>query len=134
MTDSVQLGNTSRIMASAWNRQYVFQGRYTRGEKRTLIIDYNGAMEPGQTISQAIFQIAQPYIVIMSNPAIRSDGRSLQVDIQANYPNDTMFKATAITPTGQAWVQTARLQVDDTYWFDNDTVQTNGPTYFVVDA
>ncbi len=134
MADAQAIGNAFRITATGWDRQRIFQGRYTRGEIGTLVIDYNGIMLPGETIAQAKFQMAQTYIVIMSNPAIRSDQRSCQVDIQANYPNDTMFKCTVLTSTGRSLVQTARLQVDDTYWFDGDTVNQNGPTEFIVTA
>ena len=128
MTDAAEIGNASWIRASAWNRQKIFQGRYTRGETRTLIIDFNGALPPGVTITACTFKMAQPYIVFMANPAFRADQRAVQIDITCNYPNDTMFKCTATDSTGKQWVQTARLQVDDTYWFDLDTIQATGPT------
>lgn len=127
-----EIGNATKIVASAWDRTRVFLGRLIRGEKRCLLVDFNGAIDKSRTILGVKWQCGQTYIAIMSNARIQSDLRSTAVDVQANYPNDTMFKCTAYLDNGERYVQTIRMSVDDTYWFDGDTVQQNGPTVLTV--
>lgn len=126
-----EIGNATKILAGAWDRVRMFGARLIRGERRCLLVDFNGAIPANRTIVSAKWQCALPYIAFMANARIFPDRRSTAVDLTANYPNVTDFKCTATLDNGEEYVQLIRVEVDDTYWFSADTIATVGPTVLV---
>lgn len=125
------IGNVTRITASPWRRNRVSLAQITRGEVRQLLFDYNGAIDPARTIVSGRFECGQVYVVFMSNPVILTGARAMAVTIRGNFPLDCMIKALARLDNGEIYVQTVKIVVKDTYWFDGDTLQDNGPAVLV---
>ena len=122
-----ELGRVTRIYASGYDRTRIHDGRLVRGESRCLVVEFNGAIPPSRTIASVTWRCADPSVIVMSNARIQSSGRSVAVDVRANWPRDTAIKCEATLDNGERYMQLIRLAVTDSPWFDDETVSAGGP-------
>lgn len=122
-----ELGRVTRIYASGYDRARVHDGRLVRGESRCLVVDFNGAIPAGRTITSVTWRCSDPTVIMMSNARIPVGARSVAVDVRANLPCDTAIKCEATLDNGEACMQLIRLAVMDSPWFGDETT-ASGPT------
>lgn len=122
-----ELGRTTTINVSGYNRSSVHDVRVVRGEKRCLVANFNGALPAGRTIASVTWRCVQPYVAIMSNPRIIVGQRQVAVDVKANYYSDTVIKCEATLDNGEVMAQLVRMSVMDSPWFEADAVSADGP-------
>lgn len=123
-----ELGRSTRVNVSGYNRTNVHDTRLVRGEKRCLVANFNGAIPAGRMIASVIWRCAQPYIATMSNARIIVGARQAAIDVRANYYSDTLIKCEATLDNGEVMAQLMRISVQDSPWFVADTVSSAGPT------
>ena len=69
-----------------------------RKQKRTLRVDFNGALPAGTTIESVRFDCTAPWSTYMSNP-VRNE-RDVAVDVEFNFGGRAFIKATATDSEG----------------------------------
>lgn len=121
-----ELGRVTRIYASGYDRARVHDGRLVRGESRCLLVEFNGAIPAGRTITSVTWRCVEPSVIVMSNARIQADARSVAVDVLAQYPCSTAIKCEATLDNGERYMQLIRLAVMDSPWFGDET-QAVGP-------
>jgi len=121
-----ELGRVTRVYASGHDRTRVHDGRLVRGESRCLLVNFNGAISSGRTVTSVTWRCTDPSVVVMSNARIQTGARSVAVDVRANLPCDTAVKCEATLDNGERYMQLIRLTVMDSPWFGDETT-TPGP-------
>jgi hypothetical protein len=122
-----ELGRVTRIYASGYDRARVHDGRLVRGESRCLVVELNGAIPAGRTVTSVTWRCGDPTVIVMSNARIQTGARSVAVDVCANWPCDTAIKCEATLDNGEVYAQLIRLAVMDSPWFGDETT-ASGPT------
>lgn len=84
--------------ASAYRANQTQRATVRRAQVRKVVVDFYGAMTPGQTISEVTFECTSPWVTFMDNAEISADGRAVSVDVTFNYAGLGAIKATAVTP------------------------------------
>ena len=121
-----ELGRVTRIYASGYDRARVHDGRLVHGESRCLVVELNGAIPAGRTVTSVTWRCADPAVIVMSNARIQTGARSVAVDVRANWTCDTAIKCEATLDNGEVYAQLIRLGVMDSPWFGDET-QAVGP-------
>lgn len=127
------LGRSTTCNVSGYNREIIHQTRLYPLEARTLIANFNGAIEPGRTIVQAQWDIDAPYAFNMTDAAIAADQRSTSVKVTAGWNGDNVMRVVVTFDDGSQMNQGFYLACPWLGWF-NDTSPATGPSRLVVTA
>lgn len=128
-----EIGRSTRIVVSGYDRSRIHASRLVRGEKRTLVLILAGAIPKTRTIVKARFQCDISTVIVMSNPHISADQRQAGVDILASWVGSASMKCTLTFDNGDQMAQLAVLDVTDGWWFVDGQSQ-QGPTDLTVTA
>lgn len=129
MALSTDLGRSTRIYASGYNRNRVHESNLVVGEKRPYVADFNGLLPAGVTLEEAVWETWNNYAIVMSNAELFT--RATQVVITAQYSGNTWIRCTAISSAGEKYVQRGDIYVGGLYWYENPPPVT-GPARIVV--
>jgi hypothetical protein len=127
------IGRASRCYVSAYDREVIHQTRVYPLEKRSLIANFNGAIEPARTIVSAQWDIDAPYAVTMSDAAISANQRETSVTINCGWCGDNVVRVVVTLDDGAQLSQLFYVRCLWVAWF-GDTSPTSGPTRLVVTA
>lgn len=122
-----ELGRVTRIYASGYDRARVHDGRLVRGELRCLVVEFNGAIPAGRTVTSVTLRCSDQSVIVMSNARIQTGARSVAVDVRANWPRVAAIKCEATLDNDERYMQLIRLAVMDSPWFGDET-SASGPT------
>lgn len=122
-----EIGRTSRAVGSAYYRTRIHDCRLMMGEKRCLVVDFNGVISSARTVASIVWRCDFGYIAQMSNARIQSDNRSAAVDILANWIGDSVLQCAATLDNGEVYMQMFRVDVSGDPIF-MPAVSGNGPT------
>lgn len=86
--------------ASAYEANQSQPRRVRRQQKRTISVDFNGAMDVGRLISSVTWECTAPWVVTMASPAIATNRRSASVNVTFNYCGNCAVKATVTLDDG----------------------------------
>lgn len=129
--DCTELGRVTRANVSAYQRARVQHSRLVRGEKRCLVANFNGAIDPARTIISVVWRCEQPYYVGMANARIPNSGaftkRETAVDITAQLQGFAWLKCEATLDNGEIYTQVFTVSVANTPYFYGETFPTIGP-------
>lgn len=129
--DCTELGLVTRANVSAYQRGRVHHSRLVRGEKRCLVANFNGAVDPARTITGVTWRCEQPYYVGMANARIIASGkfayREAAVDITAQLQGYAWLKCEATLDNGELYTQVFTVLVMATPYFYGEAIPTLGP-------
>lgn len=134
MTDCTDVGRVTRCYVSAYQRDRVHNSRLIRGESRCLVAEFNGAIGPARTITSVTWRCQWPMYAIMSNARVQSSGRSVAVDILANWPGRAWLKCEATLDNGEVYTQLFHIAIADAAWFAEEQATAQGPTSLTATA
>lgn len=127
-----ELGRVTRAYVSGYLRDRVHYGSLVRGEKRSLIANFNGAIPADRTIESVTWRTNQNYCVLMADPVI-SD-RQVSVTITAQAGLEAAVKCQVTLDDGAIYNQLFVLRVQSSPWFQGETVSNNGPQVLTATA
>jgi hypothetical protein len=127
------LGRSTTCNVSGYNREVIHQTRVYPLELRTLIANFNGAIEPSRTIVSAQWDIDSPFAVNMSDAAIAADQRSTSVIVNCGWSGDNMLRVIATFDDGSQMAQQFYVRCLWAGWF-SDVSPANGPSRLTVTA
>lgn len=127
------IGRSTTCNVSGYNREVIHQTRVYPLEKRRLIANFNGAIEPARTIVQAQWDIDAPCGINISNGAIATDQRSTSVIVSAGWSGDNVIRVVATFDDGSQMAQNFYVACLWAGWF-NDVFPTTQATRIVVTA
>jgi hypothetical protein len=125
------VSRTSTAYASDYQRTRQQRVTLPRGEVRTLVANYNGVLEAGETIATATWRLT--HAGVLSAAAIASDGRSTSVTVQAAASRGNV-KVEALTSTGRLLPVEYQLEVQTSPWFNGESTIQSGPQTLTVSA
>lgn len=120
---------TSTAYVSAYQRTREQVIHLPRGEVRTLMADFNGVLDSGETITSATWRLTVGGV--LSVAAIASNGRSTHCTVQAASSAGAV-KVEATTSTGRVIPTVYRLSVANSPWFQGETTIQSGPQTLTV--
>lgn len=127
------LGRSTTCNVSGYDREAIHQTRVFPLEKRNLIANFNGAIEPARTIVQAQWDIDAPLAATISGGAIATDQRSTSVTLNCGWGGDNMIRVVVTFDDGSQMQQMFYVACRWGGWF-GDTSPANGVTRIVVTA
>lgn len=127
------LGRVTTCNVSGYARDYVHQTRVFPLEKRRLVANFNGAIEPGRTIVSAQWDIDAPFAITMSDAQIAADQRSTSVLVNAGWMGDNVMRVVVTFDDGSKMNQGFYLCCPWLGWF-GDTSPVSGPSRLTVTA
>lgn len=87
------MARTFKGYASAYSARQDQTCRVRRFQQRSLVADFNGAIEPGRTIESVTWECTSPWITYMEDAAVSAGQRSVSVTVQFNYGGTGAIKA-----------------------------------------
>jgi len=109
--------------------------RARRSQKRCLQVDFNGALDEGDTITQVTWECVSPWITFMEKAGIGENGRYVCVDVTFNYPGIGYVKATVDTASGSRENYEFEVTVSDAPMYPTaQYIPSNGPYQLVATA
>lgn len=119
-TESVceEVGNATRINVTAYDRQREAVVRVRRGEKRCLVVNFNGAIPINRSIASVGW--SNSGMSRISEAGIY--GREAQISIDAQ--NSGSLFCIATLDNGERYTQLIRVSVYGPYWYPSDNVLT----------
>lgn len=109
--------------------------RARRSQKRCLQVDFNGAMDAGETVTRVIWECTSPWITFMESACIGNGGRYVCTDVTFNYPGIGNVKATIDTSTGRRENYEFEITVTDAPMYPSaQYIPSNGPYQLVATA
>lgn len=109
--------------------------RARRSQVRQLQVDFNGALDDGETITKVTWECISPWITFMQSPEIGEGGRWVGVKITMNYPGIGCVKATVDTSSGNRENYEFEITVTDAPMYPTaQYIPTNGPYQLVATA
>jgi len=129
-----ELGRSTTAYVSGYERAAVHDSRLRTQESRQLTANFNGALLPGALITQADWQIAVPYWVVMASPAISSDRRSTSIHITAGWPGEAWIRCQVTADNGDRFAQHFRIAVYGPGPIFGDLSPEGGPAQLTVTA
>lgn len=127
------LGRSTTCNVSGYVRDTVHQTRIYPLERRTLIANFNGAIEPARTIVSAQWDIDAPFSITMANAAIAADQRSTSVQITGGWQGDNVMRVVVTFDDGSQMNQGFYLCCPWLGWF-GDASPVSGSSRLVVTA
>lgn len=88
------MARTFKGYASAYSAAQVQPLKLRRFQQRTLVADFNGAIDPARTIDSVTWECTSPWVTYMTNPDVSADQRSASVDVAFNFSGLGAIKAT----------------------------------------
>lgn len=125
------LGRASRAYVSAYDRGRVVSVRLYPQETRQLVSDFNGALEAGRTISQAVWDMYILGYASMTSGAI--DDRQTSVLLTASYRGQVALRCQVTLDNGEVMNQLFAIEVLDGPIWDGDP-PASGPSRITVSA
>lgn len=122
-----EIGRVTKAYVSQHYRTRVHDSRLMLGEKRCMVVELNGALSSGRTISSVTWRCEYPYIAIMANARIQEGQRSAAIDLTANWIGDTTIQCEATLDNGEVYTQMFRVAVSGNPWY-LPTQSSSGPT------
>lgn len=128
------LGRETRAYVSGYDRSKVQQSRLYRFEKRSLIANFNGALDQARTIVSAVWRTDAPEIGVISNPQITADRRETSVDFASQLGGWANLRAEVTLDNGAIYTQVFRVNVREASYFFDDPPSVLGPFSVMVVA
>lgn len=126
--DCEEHGRTTRIYASGYDRARVHVARLVRGEKRCLVVDFNGAIGASRSIVSATWRSWGQ--AVLSVAAI--SGRTTRCTLTAS--TGGRVKCSVTLDNGETYVQVIDLCVSSGPWFEGETWAIAGSKELTVTA
>lgn len=109
--------------------------RARRSQKRCLQVDFNGALDAGETVTRVMWECTSPWITFMESACIGNGGRYVCTDVTFNYPGIGNIKATIDTSTGRRENYEFEITVTDAPMYPSaQYIPSNGPYQLVAEA
>lgn len=123
-----EIGRTTTAIVSAYDRNRAHSSMLVRGESRSLVANFNGAIPADSLIVSVIWRCQQPTSVVMSDAAISEDQRQTNVTITAQETWGSPLKVSATLDTGQVYTQVFEVGVSGCPYFQGEQyVSAQGP-------
>lgn len=122
---------TTTAYVSGYDRTREQVVRLPRGETRTLMANFNGVLDAGETIDSATWRVNVGSV--LSDAAIASDGRSTHCTVQAASGCGSV-KVQATTSDDRVLTTVYAVEVEDSPWFEGETPITSGAQSLTVTA
>lgn len=111
------MARTFKGYASKYQARQLQVIRVRRQQVRSLVVDFAGALEPGQLIDSATWECTSPWITLLGAAEIADDQKSTQVEATFNY-------------SGRGWVKcTVTLNDNSQMNYEFECVVTDCPMY-----
>lgn len=121
--------------ASAYSANQTQVRTVRRAATRTLVANFNGALDAGRTIASVEWACTAPWVTKLSNAAINAAARSVSVDVVFNYSGLGDIKATITLDDGARLNYEFAFTVTDAPLYPSDTFDTAaGPYSITADA
>jgi len=117
--------------ASAYSANQTQPRRVRRQQARTLLVDFNGAMDADRTIESVTWECTAPWVVFMASPAIATDQRSTSVGATFNYCGGCAVKATATLDDASILNYEFTFDVTDAPQYPSAVYSTNSGPFSV---
>jgi len=109
--------------------------RARRSQKRCLQVDFNGALDAGETVTRVMWECTSPWITFMESACIGIGGRYVCTDVTFNYPGIGNIKATIDTSAGRRENYEFEITVTDAPMYPSaQYIPSNGPYQLVAEA
>ncbi len=128
------MSRVTTAYVSGYDRTRVHQSCVVRGEKRTLLANFNGAMPADAVIASATWRTNQNSAAILSDGELSANERSTSVQLLAGWGGAAWVKVDATLDTGEVLTQVFVIRVQSAPWFTGETNPQQGPTEIVVTA
>lgn len=132
VTECEEIGPATRVNVSAYQRTRGVLSRLVRGERRCLVVNFNGAIPATRSIASAVIRTNQPHAVSMTSPRIV--GREVIVDLSAQAGGHAEVKVEATLDNGERYTQGLVVHVQGSPWFEGETTQAQGVRTLTVTA
>ncbi len=119
------MSRDSVALVSAYNREYVLDMALYPRETRRLAADLRAVIAPGETITQAVWQMEVPGYVSMGSGLL--GGTLTSVLMTAAVAGLTVIRCQVTTSAGNVYPQLFRVTVKDGPWL-GDPQTAGGPT------
>lgn len=121
--------------ASAYSANQTQPRRVRRKQTRTVVANFNGAMDAGRTIESVTWACTCPWVTRMSDAAIAADQRSVSVDVLFDYAGIGDAKATVTLDDGSEVNYEFEFTVTNAPLYPSETyTATDGPYSLTVAA
>lgn len=109
--------------------------RARRSQKRCLQVDFNGALDAGETVTRVTWECTSPWVTLMESACIGAGGRYVCTDVTFNYPGIGNIKATIDTSAGRRENYEFEITVTDAPMYPSARyIPSNGPYQLVAEA
>jgi hypothetical protein len=114
--------------ASNYGASQVQTMRVRRYQSRTLTVDFNGAILPGELIDHVRWDCTSPWATYISDAAVSADQKSVTVKTAFNFAGWGAIKATVTTDAGSVLNYEFQMTVKDAPLYPQATYDlANGP-------
>lgn len=120
-----ELGRVTRAYVSGYDRARVHIGTVRRQERRCIVANFNGAIQPERSIASVVWRCTSPWVTYMRDPSIFERDAQVMVDFQN--PGWGALKATVTLDNGEIYNQTFEYTVRDAPWFMENYAPIAGP-------
>lgn len=122
-------------IASAYRAAQHQPVRARRSQKRCLQVDFNGSLDPGESIQRVTWECTSPWITFMESACIGDGGKYVCTDVTFNYPGIGNIKATIDTSSGRRENYEFEITVTDAPMYPSaQYIPSNGPYQLVAEA
>lgn len=122
------MARTFRGYASAYSASQVQTLKARRSQQRTLVVDFNGAIDPDRTIESVLWECTSPWITYMTDAAVSTDQKSVTVSVLFNYSGFGDIKATVTLDDASQQNYEFTFTVTDAPMYPSATYSSaNGP-------
>jgi len=129
------MARTFRGYASAYSAHQTQPIRVRRSQIRTLVADFNGAIDVGRTITSVAWECIHPEVTHMSVAAVSADQRSVSVKVQFNFSGFGDIKATVTLDDGSQTNYEFTVDVTNSPLYPSTSyVTSNGPFILTASA
>lgn len=113
----------------------VQQLRVRRFQKRTLVVDFNGAIQPCDDIQEVRWDCTSPWATFISDPEISDDGKSVSLHVEFNFAGWGAIKATVTTDAGETLGYEFFFTIKDAPLYPSAQYNlANGPYFLIATA
>lgn len=122
--DCEEYGRVTRIYASGYQRTRGHLSRLTRGERRCLVVDFNGAIPMSRSIASVTWRTNHPHALSMASARIA--GRTAVVDVHAQSGGRAVVKVEATLDNGEVYPQMVEILIQGSPWFEGEATPAEG--------
>jgi hypothetical protein len=120
-------------VVSKYQRSRIHSSQFVRGEFTTFGANFNGVLDEDVTIDSVTWFTATPWAIIMSNPAISNDRKSVTVDVLIGYGGPGNLKCVATLSDGKIRNQLYGVSIIDSPWVDGEAEPSQGSSSVTYD-